>query len=131
MSLSTDRDDPECVEYHNWLLHIQDQQLCEELLDIVSIISNIFYNFQKNFLWRMFYRKFSKFSSVPTILPSFFQGFKWVLYTRVEVAHITAACENRLLVNKVIERPFTAEEIRGGAFWFNILPWMTTGPPSR
>ena len=37
MSLSTDCYDPERVEYHNWLLGIQDQQLREELLDIVSI----------------------------------------------------------------------------------------------
>ena len=36
MSLSTDQSDPERVEYHEWLLRIQDQQLREELLDIVS-----------------------------------------------------------------------------------------------
>ena len=41
MSLSTDHNDPKHVEYHNWLLHIQDQQLHEELLEIVSIFSNI------------------------------------------------------------------------------------------
>ena len=34
MSLSTDQSDPERVEYHDWLLRIQDQQLREELLDI-------------------------------------------------------------------------------------------------
>ena len=36
MSLSTDQSDPERVKYHDWLLRIQDQQLREELLDIVS-----------------------------------------------------------------------------------------------
>ena len=36
MSLSMDQSDPERVEYHDWLLRIQDQQLREELLDIVS-----------------------------------------------------------------------------------------------
>ena len=36
MSLSTDQSDPERVEYHDWLLRIQDQQLRQELLDIVS-----------------------------------------------------------------------------------------------
>ena len=36
MSLSTNQSDPERVEYHEWLLRIQDQQLREELLDIVS-----------------------------------------------------------------------------------------------
>ena len=42
MSLSTNRSDPERVEYHNWLLRIQDQQLREELLGIVSIQFYIF-----------------------------------------------------------------------------------------
>ena len=36
MSLSTDQD-VEHTEYHNWLLHIQDQQLREELIEILSI----------------------------------------------------------------------------------------------
>ena len=36
MSLLTNHSDPERVEYHNWLLRIQDQQLREELLDNVS-----------------------------------------------------------------------------------------------
>ena len=31
----------------------------------------------------------------------------------VEAAHVIAACKNRLLAAKVIDRPFTATEIRG------------------
>ena len=36
MSLSTDQD-VEHTEYHNWLLHIKDQQLREEPIEMVSI----------------------------------------------------------------------------------------------
>ena len=32
----------------------------------------------------------------------------------VEVAHIIAACENRLLAAKIIDRPFSAADIYGG-----------------
>ena len=108
MSLSTDCGDPEHVEYHNWLLCIQDQQLREELLEIVSIFSNIL-QFTRNMYQSLPSRIFQDCNSL-----IFFQGFKWVLYTLVEAAYIIVACEKRLLVNKIIKRPFTAEEIRGG-----------------
>ena len=93
MSLSTDRGDPECVEYHNWLFCIQDQQLHEELLEIVSIFSNIL-QFIRKTLQSLLSRIFQDCNSL-----IFFQGFKWVLCTPVEAAHIIATCENRLLVN--------------------------------
>ena len=37
------------------------------------------------------------------------------MFTPIKVAHVIPACENRLLTSKVIEHPFTIEEIRGGA----------------
>ena len=37
-----------------------------------------------------------------------------MLYTPVEAAHVIAACENRLLAAKIIDRPFSGMEIHGG-----------------
>ena len=108
MSLSTDRD-PKRVEYHDWLLRIQDQQLWEELIEIVSMaFDSIFIIFLKI--------RYSSLNHFDRKLSSLFvfQGFKWVLYTPVEAAHVIAACKNRLLTAKVINHPFTVDEIRGG-----------------
>ena len=32
----------------------------------------------------------------------------------MEAAHVIAACENRLLAAKIIDHPFSVDEIRGG-----------------
>ena len=101
--------DPKRVEYHNWLLKIQDQQLREEPIEIVSMAFNsIFIIFLKI--------RYSTLNHFDRKLSSLFvfQGFKWVLYTPVEVAHIIAACKNRLLTAKVINHPFMVDEIHGG-----------------